>query len=32
VYVVVGAFRDWIVGNSYGEIGDLWDQTKDSDP
>lgn len=24
VYVVVGAFRDWIVGDSYGQIGALW--------
>ncbi len=31
VYVVVGAFRDWIVGDSYGQIGALWDPIKDSD-
>ena len=29
VYVVVGAFRDWVVGDSYGEIGGGWGKVGD---
>ncbi|HEX8106568.1 MAG TPA: DUF3160 domain-containing protein, partial [Kofleriaceae bacterium] len=31
VYVVVGAFRDWAVGDSYGEIDDRWGKVEGSD-
>ena len=31
VYVVVGAFRDWVVGDSYGEIYDRWGKVEGSD-
>jgi hypothetical protein len=29
VYVVVGAFRDWVVGDSYGEISGGWGKVGD---
>ncbi|HEX7838827.1 MAG TPA: DUF3160 domain-containing protein [Kofleriaceae bacterium] len=31
VYVSIGAFRDWVVGDSYGEIHDQWGKRPDSD-
>jgi hypothetical protein len=31
VYVVVGAFRDWVVGDSYGEIYGGWGKVEGSD-
>ncbi|HEX3765089.1 MAG TPA: DUF3160 domain-containing protein [Kofleriaceae bacterium] len=31
VYVVVGAFRDWVVGDSYGEIAERWGKSEGSD-
>jgi hypothetical protein len=31
VYVVVGAFRDWAVGDSYGEIYDRWGKVEGGD-
>ena len=31
VYVVVGAFRDWVVGDSYGEIYGGWGKIDRSD-
>ncbi len=31
VYVVVGAFRDWVVGDSYGEIYGGWGKLEHSD-
>jgi hypothetical protein len=31
VYVVVGAFRDWVVGDSYGEIYGGWGKVEHSD-
>ncbi|HEX3480769.1 MAG TPA: DUF3160 domain-containing protein [Kofleriaceae bacterium] len=31
VYVVIGAFRDWVVGDSYGEIYGGWGKLERSD-
>lgn len=31
VYVSIGAFRDWVVGDSYGQISDQWGKLPDGD-
>jgi hypothetical protein len=31
VYVQIGAFRDWVVGDSYGQIYDEWGKSPESE-
>jgi hypothetical protein len=31
VYVQIGAFRDWAVGDSYGQIAQQWGRLPESD-
>jgi len=31
IYVQIGAFRDWVVGDSYGEIGAQWGRPADAE-
>ena len=32
IYLQLGAFRDWIVGDSYGQISEDWGTPPPSDP
>ena len=31
MYIAIGAFRDWVVGDSYGQISDEWGKISNSD-